>query len=115
MYEEKLIKVCMLVEIAKVAICDYMPGDVEIHDVKDGEFRRLLEGTRAKYEQAQAEICDVLARLKDSDVDKQRTRNLYFLQNDLQTKWKKNAIGVRRKAFSLREVAATRQREIAKS
>ena len=92
LYEEKLIKVRTLVEIAKVGIHDYMPSDVEIHDVKDGEYRRLLEGTYAKYEQAQAEICDVLARLKDSDVDKERTQNLYSLQKDLQknlqTKWR---------------------------
>ena len=112
-YEQKLIKVLTLVGMAEVAIRDYIPDDVEIHNVADGEFRRQLEGTRAKYEQAQAEICDVLARLNDSDIDRQRTRNLYFLQTDLQTKWKKNSIGVRRKAFSLRDTAATRQQKIA--
>ena len=60
-YEQKLIKVLTLVGMAEVAIRDYTPDDIEIHDVTDGEYRRQLEGTHEKYEQAQGEICDVLA------------------------------------------------------
>ena len=48
LYEEKMIKVRTLVEIAKATIGDYTPSDVEMHDVMDGEFRRLLEDIRTR-------------------------------------------------------------------
>ena len=115
LYKQKMIKVRTLVEIAKATIGDYTPSDVEMHDVMDGEFRRLLEDIHTRYVLAQAEICNLLTHLKDSDVDRQRTEKLYSLQKSLQTKWKENAIGVRRKAFNLKEAAATRRQRIVKS
>ena len=39
-YDQKLIKVLTLVGVAEVAIRDYTPDDVEIHDVTDGEYKR---------------------------------------------------------------------------
>ena len=56
-YNEKLVKVLTLIGVAEVAIEDYTPNDVELHDVTSGEYRRQLDSAKEKYNQATEEIC----------------------------------------------------------
>ena len=115
LYKQKMIRVRTLIETAKATIGDYTPTDVCMHDVVDGEFRKQLEDIRTRYVLAKTETCNLLALLIGSNVDKQRTKKLYSMQEGLQRKWKENAIGVRREAFKLKEAAATRRQQIIKS
>ena len=105
-YQERLLNIARLVNMVDVAITDYGEADVEIHDVQNEEYKEQLGKTREKYEHASQEICNVIADLKESELDERRKQELVNKQKDLTTRMKENASKVRRKAAELSSAAA---------
>ena len=68
-YQDKVSNIAKLVNMVDVAITDYGEGDVELHDVVSEEYKTQLGYTREKYEKPTEEICNVMADLKDSELD----------------------------------------------
>merc|ERR1712105_576845 len=89
-----------------VAITDYGEKDVEIHNVRNDEYKDQLGKARERYERASQEICILIADLKESDLDEQRKKELADKQKDLTARMKDNASKVRRKAAALLSTAA---------
>ena len=105
-YQERLLKIASLVNMVDVAITDYGERDVEIHDVKNDEYKDQLGKTRERYERASQEICILIADLKESDLDERRKQELANKQKDLTARMKENASKVHRKAAELSNAAA---------
>ena len=81
-YQERLLNIARLVNMVDVAITDYGEADVEIHDVQNDEYKEQLGKTREKYERASQEICNVIADLKESELDERRRQELVNKQNN---------------------------------
>ena len=105
-YQERLLKIASLVNMVDVAITDYGEKDVEIHDVRNDEYKDQLGKARKRYERASQEICILIADLKESDLDEQRKKELAEKQKVVTAKVKDNASKVHKRAAELLDTAA---------